>query len=171
MTADIIERTVELLRAELATSSLAPEAAGAHQRLVLPFSPGAEYRFRLWFYADGDREIGAERIDTDGQPIAPDLLFWYHPFELPDFENSADRLARAFDREILGLLHVPTRVWQRRGWLMSRLGLEREATPGTWERVYQHAALFTLKVASTPAPRHVFLAPPVVAVTAEPPAA
>ena len=171
MTADIVERTVELLRAELATTALAPQAAGAHQRLVLPFAPGAEYRFRLWFYADGDREIGAERIDAAGQALEPDLLFWYHPFELPDFANSPDRLAQAFDRELAGLLHVPTRVWQRRGWLMSRLGLEREAAPGTWEGVYQHAALFTVKLASTPAPRHVFLAPPVVTARAAPPAA
>jgi hypothetical protein len=170
MTADIVGRTVELLRAELATSALAPEAAGAHQRLVLPFSPGAEYRFRLWFYADGDREIGAERIDAAGQAIARDLLFWYHPFELPDFENSADSLAGAFDRELLGLLHVPTRVWQERGWLTSRLGLEREAVPGTWESVHQHAALFTLKLARTPAPRHVFVAPPVVLAAAARPA-
>lgn len=97
-------------------------------RVDLPRAPGADYRFCLWYYADGERQIHAEPVDAEFGAAG---TFWYHAFEHADYGS---RLNDEFDAELMRLLKHDTRVRQRRGWLSWRFSLEL-ARGGAWELV------------------------------------
>ena len=159
MIGELTQQSIELARVELPYANISPTQADGAQYVDLPFAPTADYRLKLWFYPDGQRDIAAVRLDARGQDLVPMPHFWHHPFELDDYERSPIVLAQAFDTRMVSLLHVRTRVLLQRGWLMSNLLMEREESPGTWLRGHVAGYLGPSRLERMPAREHVFSAP------------
>ena len=104
-------------------------------RLDLPTAPGAEYSFRLWFYEDGERQIGAQLIE----PPSDETYFWYRPLELAEFRGSEDDLVSKFCQVLEALLTHETRIVQRKGWFFWHFRCEYRAGD-EWKSVYSHSA-------------------------------
>jgi hypothetical protein len=142
MPSKIDERTLALLNRLLGdygpvTPPLEPLGNSREnaRKLDLPSAPGADYFFRLWFYDDGERQIGAHLI----QHSSADIYFWYRPFELAEFRGSQDDLVTEFCEELESLLTHETRIIQRKGWLF--WGFRCEYREGAeWKEVYGHLA-------------------------------
>ncbi len=131
---DLVQSTVELLSAAIPSQKFRLGGNPRAQSLELPHAPDADYRFRLWFYPDGERCITAEPLPGRHGAEGGTVAFWSWTFELADFQGSTVNLARRFDDEIRLLLHAATRVQQRRGWLFLSFALEREIATG-WQHV------------------------------------
>jgi|SRR6266446_157504 hypothetical protein len=79
----------------------------------LPTAQDAEYFFRVWFDAGGERQITAQLV----RRRSVDTYFWYRPLEMGEFNGSEDNLVIKFCQELEALLTHETRIVQRKGWL------------------------------------------------------
>ena len=113
------------------------EGEGAHTGpLDLPPAHGADFFFRLWLYADGERHISAKLVEDSRDAT----YFWHRPFELAEFRGSEEGLLSAFREELAALLIHETRIIQRKGWLSWHFRCEYRAS-GNWKCLYRHSAL------------------------------
>ena len=159
---DPIERTLTLLRAELAGLPVSMSASGRDHFLDLPAAPSAEYSFRLWFYerdaAGSSREISAQLV---GQ-LNTDVYFWYWSFERAEFRTD-EALFEAFDHSLLTLIRQPTRIVQKRGLLNWTFRLEARLPELGWTPQYQHAVLrLGVRAPSIDGRERIYSSPPVV---------
>lgn len=96
----------------------------AYTRLALPAAEGAEFQFNLYVYDDGEPQISTKPMPGLASGISVDeLAFWSLPFEEPDYDNHAERLA-AFLAALEMLLTRPVRITQRRGWFWYRFSCD-----------------------------------------------
>jgi hypothetical protein len=156
----LINKTVLLVRARRPDDEINIHYLKGVQRVDLPFAPTAEYRLRLWFFENGEREIQARLINEDLYAMSSPLYFWHYPFELSDFHNSPEELAERFDKDLIKLLHMPTRIRQRRGWFLWYFCLEGEERRA-WTPFYAHAALRGFRVPAIEGRERVYEAPAV----------
>ncbi len=129
-------------RLQLAIPNLVPELgqSGEGRWILLPASPGADYRWSFWFYPSGERHIYATEVDPSSETEPKGHVLWYHPFELDGYDRSEPSLAGAFDLEVNEVLHSRTRILQHRGLVNWDIRLEREGEGG-WQVVYRFFAL------------------------------
>jgi hypothetical protein len=104
-------------------------------RIDLPPADGADYFFRLWFYSDGERQIGAQLVEDSDDA----RYFWYRPFESAEFRESNVDLVNAFCKELEALITHETRIIQRKGWLFWHFRCDYRASEN-WKCLYKHAA-------------------------------
>lgn len=135
----------EAMRQELSAGQLAAQltdgASGDARWLQLPTASGAEYRWSLWFYANGERHIYATLWPEPPGTADDDAVVWYHPFELEDYHESAPELEAAFRSEVRRLVRRYTRIRRRRLLVNWSVELESSHDGSSWERVYGFRAL------------------------------
>jgi hypothetical protein len=113
------------------------KVTGPHTcRLELPPAHGADYFFCLWFYPDGERQIGAKLVEVSDDA----RYFWYRPFELAEFRDSNEDLVNVFCEQLDALITHETRIIQRKGWLFWHFRCDYRAS-GNWKCLYRHSAL------------------------------
>jgi hypothetical protein len=157
--AHLVDQTAAFIRGILPTEAVTIVADADATRLELPSAPGAEYSFQLWCYADGERNIHADLIAD------PEQRFWYHPFELEDFDRDPVKVAAATERELLLLVSRRTRVRINRGWVFWNFVLEAETASGEWERVSGYGLLRGNPAPLATGDSAIYHAPPLVART------
>lgn len=116
-------------------------AAGEAKWLQLPAAAGADYRWSLWFYANGERHIYATRWPLAPGSLEDDAVVWYHPFELEDYHRSIVALDAAFREEVFRLLRSYTRIRRRRLLVNWSIELESSEDGSSWERRHAFRAL------------------------------
>ena len=158
MIENLVQGTLSWLRERLPGAALEVAGKPSARYVRLPCAEGSDYRFQLWFYPDGEREISAELV---APATASDRYFWSWVFELDDFVNSPKALVQAFERELEAMLSVPTRIHQRRGLLFWSFTLEREVGT-TWASASSCSALrASVSVVSIKGAQHTYHAGPV----------
>lgn len=113
---------------------------------------GAEYRFLVYVYPDGEPQISAERLSS------PAAYFWYYSFELADFASHREQ-ADTFLSELGRLLSSASRIVETQGWLFRSYECLLEQA-GSWSRFGPHLALLAPRLRRR---RRVFRSPPVAA--------
>lgn len=136
-----LEAMRQVLRSEPLGPGLLEGASGEARWLQLPAASGAEYRWSLWFYANGERHIYATLWPEPVGATDDDAVVWYHPFEIEDYHRSALELEAAFHAEVLRLLRSYTRIRMRRLLVNWSIELESSEHGSNWERVYGFRAL------------------------------
>jgi hypothetical protein len=117
-------------------SSVAPRSADFAVSIDLPAPSGADYSFELYFRPE--RQIHAKLIS--GAPSRP--YFWYMPFEDAAFNNSVEKLDKAFIETVELLISHETRIMQKRGLLSHSFQCDYKAGSG-WKRVFGVSCLRT----------------------------
>lgn len=85
-----------------------------HEKLMLPVPPAARIQYGVGSYSKGQAAIIAE---VPGQ--SADAFFWHLPVE--DFSSADDQgMADTLIGELDKLIHCPSRVRQKRGWILWR---------------------------------------------------
>jgi hypothetical protein len=125
---EVIKRTEAFLRAQIGLEDQFRPAGPDWSQLSLPSAPGAEYRFEIHVYADGEPQICARLLNDD-----TDQYFWYHPFEVPDF-GSVDERDKGFFEALQLLVTKPSRIRQSKGLFLCRFVCEIQEG-GQWRRV------------------------------------
>lgn len=108
-------------------------------RISLPVAANSDYYFSVFLYKDGDPQISATYSKNS------DCYFWYHPFEIYDFDSQEDRI-NAFNKTVENLFINPTRIIQKKGlisWSFSCFYFKNNE----WIKVYSHSGL---RIANTP---------------------
>lgn len=82
-------------------------------RVQLPPASGADYSFWLHLRDSGEHQISAKPVHD----IDSESMFWFMPFELPDFHHSVEELAEAYLQAVEVALTHETKILQKRGWL------------------------------------------------------
>jgi hypothetical protein len=100
----------------------------------LPPAPGAEYSFELCFRPE--KQVHAKLINADPSR----LYFWYMPFEEAAFNNSVEKLDRAFIETLELLISHETRIVQKRSLFLDSFRCEYKGSCG-WQRVYENGGL------------------------------
>lgn len=162
MPSELVQHTISWLANTLPDTEIRLTEETGVSSVDLPFAPDADYRFRLWFYDDGERGITAEPLVSRFGKIATEVAFWSWPFELAEFHGSVADLAQYFDEQLRLLLPVPTRVRQHRGWLFFSFVLEHQIDR-QWQAVYRCASLrFTFRALASSGADRVYHAGPVL---------
>jgi hypothetical protein len=76
--------------------------------LDLPFDKASDYSFALYFYDDGQRNIGANLLDENKKP--QDVYFWYCAFEIWAGYYSLEELVADFHKTLRLVVENETRV-------------------------------------------------------------
>jgi hypothetical protein len=104
-------------------------------RIDLPAAAGADYFYQIFGFCS-EMQIGAQLIES-----GPEInYFWYRPFELAEFRNSAEALEASVCETLEKLLIHETRIVQKNGWLTWNFKCEYQAAD-RWNRIYGHSAL------------------------------
>jgi hypothetical protein len=94
----------------------------------LPAAHSADYSF--WLHFSPEFQIGAKLVNDPGDRS----YFWYLPFELADYKNSAEASEDAFYEILELVLTHETRIIQKDGLILTGFRCEYESN-GTWNRV------------------------------------
>jgi len=136
----LLERSVERLRAALPDRPIEIAKRGHEDRTVrLPRPERADYSFELWFYGPGSGGSGGRAIVAVLPGSPEEEIFWSVQFEPESFVRARsvkwvealDARADGFDDVVIRLVHMPTRIIQRRGLLTWEFVLELRAPDGS----------------------------------------
>ena len=102
-------------------------------KISFPAALNSDYNFSLYLYYDNEPQICASHT------IKPESFFWFHPFEIYDFDSEEERID-AFNKTVENLFTNPTRIVQKKGlisWSFSCFYFKNVK----WIEVYSHSGL------------------------------
>jgi hypothetical protein len=154
---DFVHRTDRLLQ-QIAPSlrvSLGEKSWGTTFTLERP--ERADYTFALHIVDGGEPQLCALPTGFDER-----TQFWYWPFERADYTSPEEQF-RHFEECIRMVLHYPTRITQRKGWLLISFICEAQ-TAKSWRQIGGNYGCFRLffrgpQIADH---QHVYLSPALV---------
>ncbi len=131
------------LRELLVGVEFTTETADGLLCLKLPSATGADFRWSIWLYANGERHVYATDAHRAVQDAVEDIVVWYHPFEPDGFKGDQRALDDALLTEMGHLLTHHTRIRREAKFLNEAVELESSLDGRDWVGVYGYSELRT----------------------------
>jgi len=122
---------------------------------MLPTPPGASVRYGVAIYYPFEAAIIARP-----HGLADDHFFWHLPFESHS-EPDDSGLATALIGELDKLIHCPSRIRQRRGWLLWSFTCEVKGKT-RWHRLGGIITCCGARVPNSSSPESLYESPPIL---------
>lgn len=145
---DSFSRLSEELHSLLDDVQFTTDTADGAFCLQLPVATGADYRWSVWVYPNGERHLYATEASRGVQTAFEDTVVWYHPFEPDGFKGDQRALDAAFLKEVRHLLTHHTRVRREAKLVNESVELEASGDGNNWTRVYRYSELRTPRALS-----------------------
>jgi len=145
---DSFSRLSEELHSLLDGVQFTTDTADGSLCLQLPIATGADYRWSIWVYRNGERHVYATEASRSDQDAVEDTVVWYHPFEPDGFKADQRALDAAFLKELRHLLTHHTRVRREAKLVNESVELEASGDGINWTSVYRYSELRTPRALS-----------------------